>query len=99
LCDRPKEFRTELEQIQRLEKNERDIELKQRDGKPKREGEVEFRCRKCDEFAFMSSDLRKIEKMHHVVVDLDFRQRHIEKPTPNNQIYGTKVASFVVHDT
>lgn len=85
---KPTEFRHTLEQIQREEKSLRDIELQQRNGRQKREREVDFRCRKCDEFAFMSSDLRKIENMHHVVIDLDFRERHNEKPVPRPKEYG-----------
>lgn len=77
--------------MQREEKNMRDIELAQRKGRQQRQGELEFRCRKCDEYACMSSDIRTVERMHHVVIDLDFRERHNERPSPKPDHFGGRV--------
>ena len=82
------EFRQSLERMQREEKSMRDAELAQRRGRQQRQGEIEFRCRKCDEYACMSSDIRKIENMHHVVLDLEFRERHNERPDPKADTFG-----------
>ena len=79
VCFRYDQFRTELCQIQREEKSKRDAELSLRQGRQLRQGEVVFRCRNCDAYAFVSSDVRKIEHMHHVVKDLDYRLRHLER--------------------
>jgi len=32
-------------------------------------GEAIFRCHKCDSYAAHSSDIRTIEKSHHVILD------------------------------
>ena len=80
MCFSHHKFREELRQIQREEKSKRDAELSMRQGRQLRQGEVVFRCRNCDAYAFVSSDVRKIERMHHVVKDLDYRLRNQERP-------------------
>ena len=79
VCFSYDKFRAELRQIQREEKSKRDAELSLRQGRQLRQGEVVFRCRNCDAYAFVSSDIRKIEHMHRVVMDLDYRLRHSER--------------------
>ncbi|KAK7476574.1 hypothetical protein BaRGS_00032192, partial [Batillaria attramentaria] len=59
----------------------------QRNGRQLREGEVILRCRTCDTYACMSSDIKTVERSHHVIVDLDFRDRSIEKPHPKPGLY------------
>nr|KAG5691893.1 hypothetical protein BaRGS_033256 [Batillaria attramentaria] len=88
---RHREFLTRLEEIQKDEKSMRDIESAQRSGRQLREGEVILRCRTCDTYACMSSDIKTVERSHHVIVDLDFRDRSIEKPHPKPGLYGVEL--------
>ena len=80
-------FQREIKQIQKDEKTKRDAEREMRKGKQLRQGEVVFRCRNCDSFGFVSSDVRKIEGIHHIVKDLDYRERSIERLYPPKE-YG-----------
>ncbi|PVD29709.1 hypothetical protein C0Q70_08965 [Pomacea canaliculata] len=70
--------------IQAEEKEKRDIELAMMNGRTLKEGEVVLRCRKCDAFACMSSDIRTVEKAHHVIIDPEFSDRRTEKYQPKH---------------
>ncbi|XP_025096124.1 interferon-induced helicase C domain-containing protein 1-like isoform X2 [Pomacea canaliculata] len=73
------DYHQTMSKIQAEEKEKRDIELAMMNGRTLKEGEVVLRCRKCDEFACMSSDIRTVEKAHHVVIDPEFSDRSLEK--------------------
>lgn len=42
----------------------------------------ELRCLKCDNFTTFSSDIRKIEASHHVILDPEYRKRIKIRPHP-----------------
>ncbi|XP_070212563.1 antiviral innate immune response receptor RIG-I-like [Littorina saxatilis] len=76
------QFLEQLYQIQEKEKKERDAELTLRQNRHLEQGEVEFHCVLCNEFAFRSSDVRRIDNNHYVVIDLDYCRRHTERMHP-----------------
>ncbi|KAL8604965.1 hypothetical protein ACOMHN_028593 [Nucella lapillus] len=88
--------RQELDQVQREEKSKRDAETASRSGRQLRQGEAVFRCRTCDAYGFVSSDVRKIEGIHHVVMDLDYRHRHIERIYPPKEFGNIQVRGRVL---
>ncbi|XP_076460838.1 ATP-dependent RNA helicase DHX58-like isoform X2 [Babylonia areolata] len=90
-----RKFRMELDQIQKEEKSKRDAELAARHGKQLRQGEVIFRCRNCDAYAFVSSDVRMIESMHRVVTDLEYRNRNTEHVSPPQEFGQIQVRGRV----
>lgn len=46
------------------------------------DGRYILRCLKCDNFAAYSTDIRKIEASHHVILDKDYKTRIIIRPHP-----------------
>lgn len=46
------------------------------------DGRYTLRCLKCDSFAAYSTDIRKIEASHHVILDKDYKSRIIIRPHP-----------------
>lgn len=43
-------------------------------------------CMKCDAFACVSQDIRKVEGTHHVVVSIDFKLRYKFDPMPKPKV-------------
>jgi ATP-dependent RNA helicase DDX58 len=68
-------FLNALEEMQRRAKAEKELKLQAKWDMKATEGEFELRCIHCRAFGFMSSDVRKIQNAHHVVVDPSFRER------------------------
>lgn len=83
-CSRLADYHQTIIKIQAEEKEKRDIELAMMNGRTLKEGEVVLRCRKCDAFACMSSDIRTVEKAHHVIIDPEFSDRRTEKYQPKH---------------
>ncbi|KAK3611677.1 hypothetical protein CHS0354_012047 [Potamilus streckersoni] len=71
----PQKVRKELKTYQEEEQLDRKLEARKRKGRLMRTGEFELRCIRCDEYICMSSDVRKVQNAHHVVVLDDFEER------------------------
>lgn len=65
-------FRHEVEKIQRVEKNKRDLE-KLGKKRSMRNSEFVLRCGKCSSYICMSSDVKKIQDAHHAVINDEIR--------------------------
>ncbi|KAL5021809.1 hypothetical protein ScPMuIL_000964 [Solemya velum] len=87
---KPQEFCRDIKKLQEDAKMLRALESMRREGKYKRAGEFELRCVKCDEFACMSSDVRRIQSAHHVVLDEDFENRIKVVIYPRPQYFDTQ---------
>ncbi|KAL3863078.1 hypothetical protein ACJMK2_004855 [Sinanodonta woodiana] len=75
IASNPGKVKEELKQHQDDEQLTRRLEAKNRKGRLMRMGDFELRCFKCDEYICMSTDIKKVQNAHHVVVLDDFEDR------------------------
>ncbi|XP_052100649.1 antiviral innate immune response receptor RIG-I-like isoform X3 [Mytilus californianus] len=68
------QFLEDVEKIQRSEKKKRDLEkLSRKIGTKQRNSEFVLRCGKCSRYICISSDIKKIQNIHHAVINDDVR--------------------------
>ncbi|KAL3863077.1 hypothetical protein ACJMK2_004854 [Sinanodonta woodiana] len=68
-------IRKNIRDLQEEDKLDRDLQAQQKKQKQKKQRDCELRCIQCDEFICMSSDIRKIQNAHNVVIDPTLRKR------------------------
>ncbi|KAK3611674.1 hypothetical protein CHS0354_012045 [Potamilus streckersoni] len=71
----PQKFRQYLRELQEKDKLDYALQAKQKEERLIKQGEYELRCIQCNSFICMSSDIRKVQNSHNVVIDPSFRDR------------------------
>jgi len=76
---RVKDFQKDAKQKRELDILGKQAQMARKQARPAGDDHI-LRCMKCDELVCFSSDIRRIQKSHHVVVDVDFKDRaHVKK--------------------
>ncbi|KAL3863069.1 hypothetical protein ACJMK2_004847 [Sinanodonta woodiana] len=71
----PQKIRQHLRELQEKDKFNCILQAKQKEERLIKQGEYELRCIQCNSFISMSSDIRKVQNSHNVVIDPSFRDR------------------------
>ena len=81
-------FSEELSDIQKQNKVDREIEAAMFRGRSLKQEDFVLRCYGCNSFACISSEIKTIEKAHHVILSEDFDEQVTYKPHPKPVTYG-----------